>query len=171
MHVPVKVADALAAEFAIPSASVLAVAIFRLLLAAIRGGVFGYEREKKERSAGLKTHMLVSVGSALFVLAPLYAGGRRPTTLGWCRAWCPASASLGPGDPQAAKGCEGRRPDHCSEHLADVGDRRGGRPRQWARRPDCDRAGTGRDRCHSTFDDRREAETSVDECVAGGSRR
>lgn len=38
------------------------------------GGVIGYEREKKERSAGLKTHILVSVGSALFVMAPLYAG-------------------------------------------------------------------------------------------------
>ena len=48
--------------------------ILRLLLAAVLGGAIGYEREKKERSAGLKTHILVSVGSALFVMAPLYAG-------------------------------------------------------------------------------------------------
>ena len=46
----------------------------QLLLAAVLGGAIGYEREKKERSAGLKTHILVSVGSALFVMAPLYAG-------------------------------------------------------------------------------------------------
>jgi putative Mg2+ transporter-C (MgtC) family protein len=50
------------------------VSSLRLLLAAVLGGAIGYEREKKERSAGLKTHILVSVGSALFVMAPLYAG-------------------------------------------------------------------------------------------------
>lgn len=50
------------------------VSSLRLLLAAVLGGAIGYEREKKERSGGLKTHILVSVGSALFVMAPLYAG-------------------------------------------------------------------------------------------------
>ncbi|SHF09604.1 putative Mg2+ transporter-C (MgtC) family protein [Thermomonas hydrothermalis] len=57
-----------------PGASVMLVSSLRLLLAAVLGGAIGYEREKKERSAGLKTHILVSVGSALFVMAPLYAG-------------------------------------------------------------------------------------------------
>lgn len=74
MNVQSDVAAALAAEFALPPAGVLAVMVMRLALAAVLGGLIGYEREKKERTAGLKTHILVSVGSALFVLAPLYAG-------------------------------------------------------------------------------------------------
>lgn len=46
----------------------------RLLLAAFLGGVLGYEREYKGKAAGLRTHMLVSLGAALFVLVPLEAG-------------------------------------------------------------------------------------------------
>ncbi|TCZ87948.1 MgtC/SapB family protein [Lysobacter sp. N42] len=71
---PTDLTAALAAEFAMPGASVMLVSSLRVLLAAVLGGAIGYEREKKERSAGLKTHILVSVGSALFVMAPLYAG-------------------------------------------------------------------------------------------------
>lgn len=74
MNMPTDLTAALAAEFAMPGASVMLVSSLRLLLAAVLGGASGYEREKKERSAGLKTHILVSVGSALFVMAPLYAG-------------------------------------------------------------------------------------------------
>ena len=74
MNMPTDLSAALAAEFAMPGASVMLVSSLRLLLAAVLGGAIGYEREKKERSAGLKTHILVSVGSALFVMAPLYAG-------------------------------------------------------------------------------------------------
>lgn len=36
--------------------------------------MLGYERESVGASAGLRTHMLVSLGSALFVLIPLQAG-------------------------------------------------------------------------------------------------
>ena len=46
----------------------------RLLLAALLGGVLGYEREYKGKAAGLRTHMLVSLGAALFILVPLEAG-------------------------------------------------------------------------------------------------
>ena len=74
MNMPTDLTAPLAAEFAMPGASVMLVSSLRLLLAAVLGGAIGYEREKKERSAGLKTHILVSVGSALFVMAPLYAG-------------------------------------------------------------------------------------------------
>ena len=34
------------------------------------GAVIGWDRERKGRAAGLKTHILVAVGAALFVLAP-----------------------------------------------------------------------------------------------------
>ena len=47
---------------------------FRLLLAATLGGVLGYERERLGKAAGLRTHMLVSLGSALFMLGALEAG-------------------------------------------------------------------------------------------------
>jgi putative Mg2+ transporter-C (MgtC) family protein len=46
----------------------------RLMMAAVLGGILGYERESKGRSAGIRTHMLVAVGAALFVIGPLQAG-------------------------------------------------------------------------------------------------
>jgi putative Mg2+ transporter-C (MgtC) family protein len=42
----------------------------RLLLAALLGGVLGYERESQGKAAGIRTHMLVAMGAALFVLVP-----------------------------------------------------------------------------------------------------
>jgi hypothetical protein len=46
----------------------------RLLVAMVLGGLLGYERELRGTAAGLRTHMLVAVGAALFVLVPLQAG-------------------------------------------------------------------------------------------------
>lgn len=46
----------------------------RLVVALALGALLGYERESVGASAGLRTHMLVSLGSALFVLVPLQAG-------------------------------------------------------------------------------------------------
>ena len=46
----------------------------RLLLAPVLGGMLGYDRERAGKSAGLRTHMLVSLGAALFVLIPQQAG-------------------------------------------------------------------------------------------------
>ena len=58
----------------VPDLSTLTRITVRLVLAAILGGVLGYERELKGRSAGVRTHMLVAVGAALFVLGPLQSG-------------------------------------------------------------------------------------------------
>lgn len=44
----------------------------RLLLAMACGGVLGLEREQKRRPAGLRTYMLVCVGSALVMLTSQY---------------------------------------------------------------------------------------------------
>ena len=46
----------------------------RLMVALALGALLGYERESVGASAGLRTHMLVSLGSALFVLVPSQAG-------------------------------------------------------------------------------------------------
>jgi len=47
--------------------------LMRLAAAAALGGVIGIERELREREAGFRTHMLVSVGAALFTLVSAYA--------------------------------------------------------------------------------------------------
>jgi putative Mg2+ transporter-C (MgtC) family protein len=41
-------------------------------LAAVLGGAIGVERELREREAGLRTHMLVAMGSALFTIVSAY---------------------------------------------------------------------------------------------------
>lgn len=47
--------------------------LLRLGLAALLTGAIGAERELRERSAGLRTYILVGVGSALFTLVSAYA--------------------------------------------------------------------------------------------------
>ncbi len=46
--------------------------ILRLGLAALLGGIIGIEREFREREAGLRTHMLVAVGAALFTVVSAF---------------------------------------------------------------------------------------------------
>lgn len=74
MSVLAEIGNALAVEYALPSAAELTIVVARVLTAAVLGGMIGFERERKGRSAGFKTHILVSIGSALFVLAPAMSG-------------------------------------------------------------------------------------------------
>lgn len=46
--------------------------VLRLLLASVLGSIIGLEREKKGGSAGLRTHVLVCLGSGLIMLTSLY---------------------------------------------------------------------------------------------------
>lgn len=65
----------LQAEFSdLPDAEQATRILLRLLMAALLGGVLGYERERQGKAAGLRTHMLVAMGAALFVLVPQQAG-------------------------------------------------------------------------------------------------
>lgn len=48
--------------------------IVRLSLAALLGGILGFERERSGKAAGMRTHMLVALGSALFVFVPQQMG-------------------------------------------------------------------------------------------------
>jgi len=57
-----------------PDAEQLTRLLTRLLLAAGLGGVLGYERERSGKAAGVRTHMLVAMGAALFVLVPQLGG-------------------------------------------------------------------------------------------------
>ena len=49
--------------------------VLRLLLAAALGAIIGYQRERAGKPAGLRTHILICVGAALFTIASLYAFG------------------------------------------------------------------------------------------------
>ena len=48
--------------------------VLRMLLATLLGGLLGYQRERQGKEAGLRTHMLVALGSAFFVLIPFQGG-------------------------------------------------------------------------------------------------
>ena len=48
--------------------------LIRLLLAALLGGRLGYERESRGKASGVRTHILVAMGAALFVLLPGLGG-------------------------------------------------------------------------------------------------
>lgn len=45
--------------------------LVRLLLAVVVGGIIGYERKRLNKPAGLRTHMLVSMGAALFTIVSI----------------------------------------------------------------------------------------------------
>ncbi len=54
-------------------------ALLRLLLAAVLCMVIGLERERRQRSAGLRTHMMVGLGACLFTLISVFAFGSNDT--------------------------------------------------------------------------------------------
>lgn len=58
----------------LPHAAQLMRMLFRLGLAALLGAVVGLQRQRARKPAGLRTHMLVSLGAALFVLGAHDAG-------------------------------------------------------------------------------------------------
>jgi putative Mg2+ transporter-C (MgtC) family protein len=49
--------------------------ILRLLLAAALGAGIGYQRERANKPAGLRTHILISLGSALFTVVSIFGFG------------------------------------------------------------------------------------------------
>ena len=46
--------------------------ILRIFVAAILGGLIGLEREYRSKEAGFRTHFLVAMGSALFMIVSAY---------------------------------------------------------------------------------------------------
>ena len=70
-----KISDTVASEFSDISDVEQATRMFvRLLLAAVLGGLLGIEREQHGKDAGVRTHMLVAMGAALFVLVSQQSG-------------------------------------------------------------------------------------------------
>ena len=70
-----QVLDTLRDEFSdLPDVTQWTRLLVRLGLAVLLGALIGYERERRDSAAGLRTHMLVALGTALFVLVPQQAG-------------------------------------------------------------------------------------------------
>lgn len=64
--------------------SALEVQMFlRLGLAAVLGGIVGWERGKGDKPAGLRTHILVCTGSAVFMMVSLYGFDRSGGGTSW----------------------------------------------------------------------------------------
>ncbi|MBI2830285.1 MAG: MgtC/SapB family protein [Chloroflexi bacterium] len=51
------------------------VIVLRLLLAGVLGAAIGYQRERAGKSAGLRTHVLICIGSALFTVSSIFGFG------------------------------------------------------------------------------------------------
>jgi putative Mg2+ transporter-C (MgtC) family protein len=69
------IGNTIVAEFSdLNDLSDLVIVVIRLLVAAFLGGLLGLEREQRGKSAGIRTHMLVCMGAALFILIPQQAG-------------------------------------------------------------------------------------------------
>jgi putative Mg2+ transporter-C (MgtC) family protein len=63
------------AEFSdVPGLVAVTQLVLRMLLATLLGGLLGYQRQRQGKAVGLRSHMLVALGSAFFVLMPLQAG-------------------------------------------------------------------------------------------------
>ena len=67
----------------------------KLVLAALLGGVIGFERERRGKPAGLRTHMLVSLASAVFVMAAREAAASSEGPLDSVRAMAGVAQGVG----------------------------------------------------------------------------
>lgn len=61
-------------SFGMPGSRELTQVLMRLVAAVLVGAVVGWERERAGKAAGLRTHILVSLGTCLFVLASIGYG-------------------------------------------------------------------------------------------------
>lgn len=48
---------------------------FRMILAALIGGLVGFERQRHNSDAGIRTYMAISMGSCAFTLISIHSGG------------------------------------------------------------------------------------------------
>lgn len=70
-----QVATTVASEFSdVPDAGEATRIVVRLTVAGVLGGLLGWEREHAGKAAGIRTHMLVAMGAALFVLVAQQVG-------------------------------------------------------------------------------------------------
>lgn len=74
--------------------------LLRVLLAAVLGAAVGFDRQRSNKPAGLRTHMLVAIGAALFAAAGVmvltdYSGGPEEVTLDILRVVAAVATGIG----------------------------------------------------------------------------
>jgi putative Mg2+ transporter-C (MgtC) family protein len=69
-----EISRAIAGEFGDLSAAQAAVLVIRLLVAGSLGALLGWERTQSGKAAGLRTHILVAIGSASLVAVAMQSG-------------------------------------------------------------------------------------------------
>lgn len=75
MTVAEQVLQTIVAEFSdLGDAEQVTQLVVRLLLASLLGGILGLQRERQNKPAGIRTHMLVAASSALIVVVSLQSG-------------------------------------------------------------------------------------------------
>lgn len=75
MTVTEQVLQTIVAEFSdLGDAEQVTQLVLRLLLASLLGGILGLQRERQNKPAGIRTHMLVAASSALVVVVSLQSG-------------------------------------------------------------------------------------------------
>jgi putative Mg2+ transporter-C (MgtC) family protein len=87
----------------------------RIVVAALFGAAIGFEREIHRHPAGMRTHLLVSLGSALFTVISIFGfvgvlapGQGSPVDPSRVAAQSPASASSAPArSSSSARPCAG----------------------------------------------------------------
>lgn len=52
----------------------------RILLATVLAGIIGFQRERSDKPAGMRTHILIATGAALFTVISVYGFGEADTT-------------------------------------------------------------------------------------------
>ena len=62
------------------TSSLTAMMVIKLVLAIVCGGAIGFERELSRKAAGLRTNVLICMGSALFTIISRHIGGGAPYT-------------------------------------------------------------------------------------------
>jgi putative Mg2+ transporter-C (MgtC) family protein len=70
-----QIASVIAAEFSdLANIEQFVQMTVRLLMAAFLGAIVGFERQYHQKNAGVRTHTLVALGSALFIIIPIQTG-------------------------------------------------------------------------------------------------
>lgn len=74
--------------------------LLRVVLAAVLGAAVGFDRQRSNKPAGLRTHMLVAIGSALFAAGGVmiltdYVGGPSEVTLDLLRVVAATATGIG----------------------------------------------------------------------------
>lgn len=112
----------------LPDMQQLAHVVIRMIAAALLGSIIGFERERAGKAAGLRTHILVALGTCVFVLACSGSGMDSDGLSRVIQGLVTGIGFLGAGSTQIKRRTRYSRLDDGSRNLDDGGYRR----RRWS---------------------------------------